>query len=453
MKPVFSILFFLVSVALGVAGQTAPDFKWGNTSYFSLNIGDSIICDSTSVILLKIENQYNTLTAGNDTIRIKVSGRSLPGTANGLQLFVADNKWIKALSDNRSIHGLLKKDVLLGVAKISNNLLDKNQFVFPISFNHGFVWHGDEESYMYSFVYDDKKKTYETYPGIGIDLSDAKGFEKHWLVAIENSTVAWVEKQKDKQTACVLIQSEAFPGIFYVYDCLYEKNLEVRDGQKLEKGELIGTAWGNAEWGHVHLAVVYSDTIPSYQDRFANCVNFFPQLYELYFGNSYIGAKSYSKGQINFGRRPSHSGNEKNNTAFEEYLGKGWVFDSWNRADKLETVFRGEEGNVRLRKKIFSGLSAQSINPNNYFDYEIGVRNGLYRIRSKVGDVKTETWQKVEYEGVTSNTFALAAGEQKWTDERIVKVEDRKLTVRIYIDPSNQKPAGLSEIVFQMVYK
>jgi len=62
------------------------------------------------------------------------------------------------------------------------------------------------------------------------------------------------------------------------------------------------------------------------------------------------------------------------------------------------------------------------------------------------------SWQKIQFEGVTSATYSLDAGEFKWTSERVVKVKDGKLTVRIFIDESNKKVAGISEIVFQKAY-
>ena len=76
------------------------------------------------------------------------------------------------------------------------------------------------------------------------------------------------------------------------------------------------------------------------------------------------------------------------------------------------------------------------------------MRNGVYRIRAQMGDVELPSWQKIEFEGVEATTCNLAAGELKWTPEKVVKVTDSRLTVRIYVDPQNQKVAGISEIVF-----
>jgi hypothetical protein len=69
-----------------------------------------------------------------------------------------------------------------------------------------------------------------------------------------------------------------------------------------------------------------------------------------------------------------------------------------------------------------------------------------------VGDLLLPTWQKIDFEGINAGTFSLSEGEQKWTSERIVRVNDRKLTIRIYVDENNEKLAGISEIVFQRAY-
>ena len=108
------------------------------------------------------------------------------------------------------------------------------------------------------------------------------------------------------------------------------------------------------------------------------------------------------------------------------------------------------ESNIRLQKVLFEGTKLECKNPENYYDYEINVNNGSFRIRVKVGDAEFDTWQKVEFENRSIGEFSPGKGMQEWTPERIITVNDGKLTVRIYIDPEN-KPAGLSEIVFQRV--
>ena len=248
------------------------------------------------------------------------------------------------------------------------------------------------------------------------------------------------------------MQSKSNPSVFYVYDHLYANTVQVKEGQEVRYGELLGTVWGDENWGYLQLAVVKSDTIPDYENRYTNCVNFFPQLYELYFKNTFNFTKSFTRGKVDFAQQPQRNGNRKNLLAFEEYAGMGWDLGAWNTADKVMFCARGEQGNARLKKVLFGGSDAECRNPNNYFEYEINVRNGVYRVRAQVGDVEQDSWQKIEYEGFEAATYELAAGELKWTSEKVVKVTDRKLTVRIYVDPDNRKIAGISEIVFQQAY-
>ena len=80
------------------------------------------------------------------------------------------------------------------------------------------------------------------------------------------------------------------------------------------------------------------------------------------------------------------------------------------------------------------------------------VQAGTYRIRAKVGDVSHSSWQKIQFENVIASTYSLEAGEQKWTSEKVVKVNDGKLSVRIFVEENNRKPAGVSQIVFQKAY-
>jgi hypothetical protein len=444
---------------VGVAQEDSkPDFIWGNVSYFNLSQSESIYYNSVEIKLLALKNQFNTIAIGQDTICAKVSKRTLAIPGRGVRLFVADNKFVKELTDDKEVHGLLKKDVLLGVCKLGEKMLEPNRFVFPVSFNDGFLWNADEDTYMYSYLgksITNKGEYLRSYEGIGIDLHDARGVEKHWLVAIENSTVVWVEdKNLDEmgKDACVLLKSDSNPDIYYVYNHLYNKTIEVRKGQKLLQGELIGTAWGDQNWGHLQMLVVKSDSIPSYKNRFHNCINFFPQLYELYFKESYSFSKTFTRGIIEFGKAPEYNGSGKNSASYETYLGKGWLFNKWNKTEKVESVSKGEEANVRLRKVLFSGEKAESTNPSNYYDYEVSVANGVYRIRAKVGDLFLPTWQKIEFEGVAAASYSLEAGERKWTNERAIKVTDNKITVRIYIDDTNKMVSGLSEIVFQRAY-
>lgn len=456
MRKIQFILIILLGFEFGLKAQnqTVPDFTWGNAFYFNINIGESIYFKGTQIKLLKIENQFNQIQIGNDTLLLKVSKRTLPFSNGELQIFVADNKNIKAITQKKEIHGLLKKDALFCLCDAHSPFLDPVNYIFPVSFNDGFLWSTEEDGYMFSYMNhtERKLKGYETNPGIKFDLHDARGIDKHWIVAIENSTVIWVEdKNQDAagKEANVLLESQSQPGIYYLYKHLYNKKVEVKKGQLLEKGDPIGTIWGDESWGNLHFAVIKSDTIPAIYEINNNVVNCFTQLFELYFQKSTGYARSFTKGRILFGKPRSQNGSQKNAGPFETYSGKGWITEKWNVADKVDYAIKFNDGNVRLGKTLFSGSLAECTSPNNWYDYEINVHNGTYRIRAKIGDVLLPSWQKVVFNGIEAGVFTLKAGEFVWTSEKVVKVIDGKLTIRIFVDEKNEKPAGISEIVFQ----
>jgi hypothetical protein len=285
---------------------------------------------------------------------------------------------------------------------------------------------------------------------MGINLDDARGRKKHWLVAVENSRVAWVHTEGNE--AIVLLESEQEPGIYYVYSRLYEKNIAVKKGQKLLRGDAIGTAWGDRNWGHAVVSVVKSNEEPAPGNWYHNAVNGFPQWFDLYFQQGQNMTRFFTRGRITFGMPAWINGNMKNTGAYESYAGRGWVLGRWNLADKVEWIMKGNDGHVRLKKVIFEGTPAQSRNPDDYFEYRVNVRNGTYRIRAKVGDFHLPSWQKIEFNRIATNVKSLEAGDFEWTPERVVKVEDGTLNIRIYVDPENEKVAGLSEIVFQRAF-
>ena len=451
----YIIFFFLIYTPnLKASAQTVPDFIFGNASYFNLYVGETISFNDNEVKLLRLKNHYNQLKIGNDTVWLKVSRRTLPIIVSSMRIFVADNKNVKALENDSEVHGLLKKDVLLCLSNVTEKLLNLSNYYFPVSFNDGFLWSAEEDSYMFSY-HNNTDKNHQLYSGIDIDLHDARGKEKHWIVAIENSRVVWVQDENlddANKEACVLLESESQAGIYYVYNHLYNKNIAVKKGDVLVRGEPIGTIWGDELWGHLNFSVIKSDTIPDYESKDFNTVNIFPQLYELYFKQTYSFNRNYTKGKITFGQHRYLNGNVKNVIAFEDYTGKGWKLYNWNTADRVDFVSKGIVGNARLNKKLFLGEKVSCTNPDNWYDYEINVRNGVYRIRAKMGDYFLQSWQKVEFEGVHAATYSLKPGDLKWTSEKVVRVKDGKLTVRIFVDEKKNTIAGLSEIVFQQVY-
>lgn len=448
--------FFLLLGIMQARGNARvienPDFTLGNVSFFSMDLGETFQFHNTEMEFLRLDHHFARLRIAEDTFWIKVARRSPAFNYGPIQVFVADNKHVKTISGNSPVHGLLKKEVLVAVSKGDQPLMDPVQFGFPVSFTQGFMWRTLEDTYMFSYQPGTRagKDKERSYGGVGIDLRESRAMEKHMILAMESGRVMWTESALqgtgDPQVA-VCIQSESSPQIFYIYEHLHNKSLMVKKGQRILKGEGIGYGWGEGAWNYLRVGAVYSDTIPGFNHRHCNSVNIFPLLLDLYFGRQPVFSHAFTKGQIYLGRSEHLNGNSKNVSAFEEYHGTGWILGRWNTADKVEWVSSRRSGNARLRKVLFRGEPAQCVNPNDWYDFEINVRNGTYRIRALVGDHQLPSWQKIEFEGVAVGTFKRDAGVLDWTNERIVKVHDGKLTVRIYVD--DEHVAGISEIVFQ----
>ncbi len=450
---VFAIaLFWYQSMAQSV---DSDGFRWGNGFYYNLNVGEVVSFNQLEIKLLKMENHFNLLKVGEDTIWLKVARRSVPEEINGIRIFVADNKKVKALTSDTLTHGLLKKDALICLSDASLNLLDPMQFLFPVSFNDGFSWNVREDCYPFSFYKTGKSlNSYSSYPGIGFSLYDSRSPKEHQLVAFENSRVVWVESldsEGEGTRGYVLLNSETQPDIYYVYGNLDIGSMPVKKGQELKRGDAVGMAVKGDFGGYFHFAVIRSETEPTIHDSFYNILNGFPQLFELYFQRGMFVVPNFTRGKIMFGMPYDLNRNQLNSQEFETHSGKGWITGMWNPADKVEWVADDSEGNIRLRKMMFEGSAAQCKNPDNFYEYCISVRNGNYRIRAKVGDLFLPSWQKIEFEGLNVGIKILDNPGFDWTGERIVKVQDGKLNVRIYIDNENQQVAGLSEIVFQQV--
>jgi len=451
-KVFIALIINLLSFHVFAQVVSQPDFVFGNVSYFNLNIGEKCMYNEVEVEIIDSENHFNQIRIDGDTLWLKVSRRSPAVTVSGVQVFIADNKAVQSISGNSKVHGLLRKDVLLALAPANLPLIDELQFSFPVSFTQGFLWRTLEDTYMFSYQQGktDEKGSERSYAGVGIDMRDTRSMDKHLVVAMENGRVVWFETRIPGTTepqAIVCIQSESSPDIYYIYEHLHNRGLMLKRNQRILKGEGIGYAWGNGNWNHFRIGIVRSDTVPSYETRHHNAVNFYPQLLNLYFGRQPVFSNSFTKGQIYLGRPDQMYGNAKNISGFEEYHGTGWNLGKWNTADKVEYVSGRRTGNARLRKTLFAGQPGQCTNPKDYYEFEINVRSGAYRIRALVGDQTMPSWQKIEFEGVNAGTFRRDAGDLVWTSERIVKVNDGKLTIRIYTD--GDQVAGISEIVFQ----
>jgi hypothetical protein len=448
----FVFFFLLVILNSGAQTGTTPDFTFGNVSYFNLNVGEKCNFNESEIEILKVYNHYTKLRVDSDTVWLKVARRSPALALASVNIFIADNKSVKAISGNSPVHGLLKKDVLLAVSPVGVPLTDNSLMEFPVSFTQGFLWRTLEDTYMFSYQQgpDNEINNEPSYAGLGIDMRETRAMDKHLVVAMENGRAVWVETRIPGTTepqATICIQSESSPDIFYIYEHLHSRGISVKRNQRILKGDGLGFAWGDGNWNHFRICVVKSDTIPGFENRHHNAVNFYPQMLGIYFGQRSLFSHSFTKGQIYFGRASHLNANARNVSGFEELHGTGWLLGRWNTADKVEWVSGRKSGNARLRKTLFNGQPAQCTNPNDWYEFEINVRNGIYRIRALVGDHFQPSWQKIEFEGVGAGTFTRNAGDLVWTSERIVKVNDGKLTVRIYTD--GERIAGLSEIVFQ----
>ncbi len=452
-KILLLISLLLMTAALTTKVRASGPFRWGNATYVSLALKEPLSFEGSEVELLAMKNHYNRIRVDHDTAWIGVCFRSPAVILGNLRVFVADNKNVAALSSRKENHGLLEKDVLVALSPAAGPLIETWDFAFPVSFTGGYLWRNNEDTYMFSYMGASVESTGNDYfhPGVAIDMPNARGLEKYAILAMEAGKVVWVENRipgTEEPKAAVCIESASSSGIYYIYRNLYNRNLMVSRNQQVQKGDPLGTIWGDGNQENLHLTVVRSDSLPTLKNAEANIVNFFPQLLELYYGRQPLNSQLFTKGQILFGRAAGPQGNVKNASAFEEYQGTGWLLGNWNTTGKVEWVSSRQNGNVRLSRLLFHGKAAECVNPNPWYEYQISVQNGVYRIRASVGDGLLPSWQKIEYEGVTAGTFSLGKGEYTWTPEKIVRIRDNKLNIRIYLNDTGSV-AGISEIVFQ----
>ncbi len=444
-------LWFLI-MSLGTEAQVVenPDFIFGNVHYFNVDLNEVILFNQNEIEVLAVVNHHLRIRVNSDSIWTRVARRSPAIRAGGLQLFVADSRPVKEIAPEKAVHGLLTRDVLVGIAQHNVPLIDRLSYSFPVGFTGGFVWRNNEDkgAFAYTSSTDDPLWT-NTYGGIAIDVFSRRGEQLHPIVAMESCRVVWTESHpgSNGQTlSTICLQSDNQPNIYYIFDHLESAPL-VRRNQRVVKGEQIAAARGVGEWSTLRLAVVYRTEPPVYSNRFTNQLNIYPHLLELYYGQQPGFITHFTKGQIFFGRGNQRTGTSANVSAYENHLGLGWLLGDWNITDRVEWINLRRGSNARLRRVLFPGEPGESHSPTNYFDYQISVRNGVYRVRALVGDYQEPSWQRIEFEGVAGGTFTRNAGDLIWTSERVVRVTDGTLTVRIFVDEI--RPAGIAEIVFQ----
>jgi hypothetical protein len=443
----------LALVAQILAMQPAAGYvtRFGNGFFYDMRVGDSLSFGKTTIALESVTRQFCVFTVAGRRVDIKVSKLTPPVIAGGLRLFVADNHYVKSLTDDPDVHGLLTKDALVCLSDASLPLLDPAAYTFPISRRDGYVWDMGENSYTFSYLgphWNDKSR-FRSHEGTDLDMHDGRGIEKHPIVAVEDGVIEWSLRELggDKNEGCVLLRSASNPGIHYVYKHLYSRSVTVNAGERVRKGDFIGYIWGDGMWGHLHFAVVQRDTVPAYQGRYTNTLNAFAYLCQLWNGTPDAVPRVHTAGTFHFGRLKGASRNVRYAQAYTPSLGYGWLIDDWCGADNLEAIPYDTVGFIKLQRTVHAGSRAECTNPTDYYDFRVRVENGTYSLRVLVGDYYEKSFQRVEAHGSDLGTRTLDKGEVAWTNAHTVDVRDGFLTVRIFY--ADHVSAGISALEFR----
>lgn len=434
------------------------DYRWGNALYVDFSLGDAYVFLEKRIVLIAMAHDSSTVRVGEKEVVLRVARRALPVVIDGVRLFLADNRNVKELTSDPAFHGLTRKDALLCLSDASRPLLDAEQYTFPISRRDGYHWHMEERSQMFTYYGDapymkhvglgvGASPYYRSHEGIDFNMHDARGIEKHPLVAIEAGRVELLV-QTNEDEVCAIIGSDSNPQIYYVYQHLCVRHCYVSAGQSVKRGEKLGCIWGDGVWGHLHFSVVHRDGIPGYADRYNNLLNAFPQMYELWHGDLAPRPRIWTRGHLTFGHEKSAVENKLSTAVFDDIVGYGWRIEDWCAAASVD-AYPERTGSLPLGKVLHEGTRAAAENPNDHLDFEVTVAPGNHAVRVRVGDVFQNTWQRVACCGVDLGTFTLEAGNLQWTKEARVRVPDGRLTVRIGLKDRNTR-AGISELIFAL---
>lgn len=435
------------------SGAPRTPLAWGNALYVDLAVGQSHSFLGRTVTLLSITANYARVAVDGEQRELIVARRALPEVVNGVRIFIADNRHVADATTDVAfpdVHGLLTRDALLVLSDPAKPLLDRARYTFPIDRSDGYRWTMEEDSHMFAYL--GERRSHE---GIDLNMHEARGRQLHALVAIESGTIRWIETSETAPNeACILLQSESQPGIYYVYQHLNENQLLVSPGQKVSKGQKLGYVWGDGAWGHLHFAVPAFGPAPAaFSQRYQHLLNTFPALYELWHGDLEPRPVRRAAGHFSFDRVRFSNGNTTHLGAFDDVVGYGWRLGRRSPAGKVEeSVPDGGWGsNARLRRTLFAGTPAEATSADDHYLFEIAIPQGPRRVqvRVSVGDHNHATWQRVSFEGVPAGEYRLEANRFAWTPAVRVPVEDGKLTVRIDVD--GHLPAGISELVFHVV--
>lgn len=433
----------LARVAANPAGGPvipASPISWGNAIYADLAVGQSCGFLGRQVRLVAVQGDHCTIAVDGVSARLRMARRDRPKIVNGVRTFVADTRAVAQLTTDQafpSTHGAMKRDALLCLSDPARPLLDPARFTFPISRDNDYRWTMDENSGMFAYLSPER-----SHEGIDLNLHEARGAELHPLVAIEDGTVRWARPTGRPQEACLLLESTAQPGLYYVYQHLNVDRLQVKSGDTVQRGQRLAYIWGDWRWGHLHFAVLATDAAPGYAERYANVLNCFPQLYELWHGSLEPVAPPVTSGRFRFAEIYYRCEGRLRLHAFSDTVGYGWLLGDWCAAGSVEYLRNHQPGQSARSSKIMHAESgAPALNPDGWLDFEVAVENGRYRVEAEVGDAYADTRQRIAFEGVDAGSFALAAGQLQWTPSRIVGVQDGRLTVRIYLIDQMAKAA------------
>jgi len=448
------IMFLIIFSTVTYAQEFSQFIKWGNAVYIDLAAGDSVNYLGKVIKLISIENNYCTVNVNGDTKQIKVARRALPEVINGVRIFAGDNRNVKYLTTDNQYHGLTQKDALLCLSDPSLPLLDPEKYTFPISRRDDYKWTMDESSHLFSYYnlieLNLPNHYYRSHEGIDFNMHDARGKQIHPLVAIESGRIMWVT-HPTLDEGCLLLKSETDTDVYYVYKHIYNEYIYVKNGQKVNKGDVLAYIWGDHSWGHLHFTVIKPDSFPFYENRYENIVSFFPQMYELWYNDLEYHTPVYEQKRFTFGRPYYSIENKKGDSEYDDIIGYGWNLGKWCTAAAVEVYSNKDMGNIRLRKILWAGTAAWAENPNNYFNFEVNVENGTYKVLARVGDCLLPSWQKVAFEGLDAGTYLLDNGEYTWTPELTVTVADGKLTLTILLK-DQYTCAGVCDFKFSKLY-
>lgn len=430
---------------------------WGNALYVNLSIGESYVFMDREITLVENKNNFSIVDVGGRRVKLMVARRSLPEVVNGIRIFIADNRPVANLTDNennKGVHAALSADALLCLSDPAKPLLDPVKFVFPISRDNGFTWTMAENSHMFAYL-----RPVRAHEGIDIDLSDARGWKKHALLAPEDGIIKEIlyTGHSDVESR-IFIQSASHPELTYTYSHVNRYSILVKKGERVHSGQPVGYIWGDGRWGHLHFALRnydYNENEKVIYGGFNYLLNIFPQMYELYHGDLEPRRKTWNVGSFRFAGNYWIYGNRQHLDFFDPLVGYGWQLDDWCTHGRVETSCTDEgilpDQSARLSKIMHSNTTQPVTNPDNYFDFEVVVSNGKYIVNVRVGDMYTGTWQRLEIEGLDAGTFELDHSLRS-TGEKRVEVNDGHLTVRIHLLDAFT-PAGLNELHFSITGK